>query len=458
MRKITVSDVTLKVVQQEGLALTFREKLAIVEKLNASRVDAIELPELNGSKEMDVIYRTIASSIKNAVVKIPVGSSEESIKAAVECVKGADKVCLQVVMPVSTAQMEYFYHLKAPAMQVKIGELIKSASEICECVEFVALDAFRAEEGFIESCVKTAVLAGAKSVTISDDAGEAFPEDYKKIIEKIKSICNVPVYVQPSDALSMAAASAVEAIKAGADGVKTSSFGKFLSMSVISDIFRAKKFDMDAECSVDVTNAKSISAVINGITEQAIEEDETKNVLSGVFDVNSDIKDVAVASKQLGYELSDTDIGNVYEELKKLCAKKGAVDVKEIEAVIASTAMQVPSTYHLVNYVVNSGNIIPATANVTLEKDGEKFTGVSTGDGPIDAAFHAIEQIIGHHYELDDFQVHAVTKGRGAVGSSIIRLRADGKLYPGNGVSTDIVGACIRAYVNALNKIVYGEN
>ena len=162
--------------------------------------------------------------------------------------------------------------------------------------------------------------------------------------------------------------------------------------------------------------------------------------------------------KQLGYELSDEDVGKVYDEFKKLTAKKEVIDEKELEAVIASTAMQVPSTYHLVNYVVNSGNIIPATANVTLEKDGEKFTGVSTGDGPIDAAFHAIEQVIGHHYELDDFQVHAVTKGRGAVGSSIIRLRADGKLYPGNGVSTDIVGACIRAYINALNKIVYEEN
>ena len=131
--------------------------------------------------------------------------------------------------------------------------------------------------------------------------------------------------------------------------------------------------------------------------------------------------------------------------------------MKEFEAIIASSAMQVPSTYHLVNYVVNSGNIIPATANVTLEKDGEKLTGVSTGDGPIDAAFHAIEQVVGHHYELDDFQVHAVTKGRGAVGSSIIRLRADGKLYAGNGASTDIIGACIRAYINALNKIVYED-
>ena len=126
-----------------------------------------------------------------------------------------------------------------------------------------------------------------------------------------------------------------------------------------------------------------------------------------------------------------------------------------MEAIIASAAMQVPSTFHVVNYVVNSGNIITATANLTLEKDGEQFTGVSTGDGPIDAAFHAIEQIVGHHYELDDFQVQAVTKGREAVGSALIRLRANGKLYSGNGVSTDIIGACIRAYVNALNKIVY---
>jgi 2-isopropylmalate synthase len=96
-----------------------------------------------------------------------------------------------------------------------------------------------------------------------------------------------------------------------------------------------------------------------------------------------------------------------------------------------------------------------ATANLILIKDGKELTGVSTGDGPIDAAFHAIEQIIGHHYELDDFNVQAVTKGREAVGSAVIRLRADGKLYSGNGVSTDIVGACIRAYINALNKIVY---
>lgn len=96
-------------------------------------------------------------------------------------------------------------------------------------------------------------------------------------------------------------------------------------------------------------------------------------------------------------------------------------------------------------------------ANITLEKDGKRLAGVCMGDGPIDAAFLAIEQIIGHHYELDDFQIQAVTEGREAMGSALVKLRSDGKLYSGNGISTDVIGASIRAYISALNKIVYEE-
>jgi len=458
MKNIYVSDITLKVVNEQDLSLMFREKLAVAELIDASGVDAIELPALINSKENEVIYRTISAAVKNVTVKIPVGDSDESIKSAIECVKGANKACLQVVMPVSTTQMEYFYHLKAPAMQAKIAELIGIAKENGYCVEFVAKDAFRAEEGFVKACAKTAFEAGACSITICDDAGEAFPEEYKMMVENIKSTCDIKVFVQPSNALSLASACAIESVKAGADGVKTSAIGNYLSTSVFSDVIKAKKYQLDADCKVDVTNVKSIVSAINGVSKTNVKETEETKVNLGAIDGNASAKDISQIIKQLGYELSDTDIGKVYDEFKKLANKKEIIDSKELEAVIASTAMQVPSTYHLVNYVVNSGNIIPATANVTLEKDGEKFTGVSTGDGPIDAAFHAIEQVIGHHYELDDFQVHAVTKGREAVGSSLIRLRANGKLYPGNGVSTDIVGACIRAYINALNKIVHEEN
>lgn len=457
MKKLVVSDITLKAINNLDLSLTFREKLSIAEKLDLSGVTSFELPALINSKENEVIYRTIASSVKNAIVKIPVGDNMDSLALAVKCVEGAKKACLQVQMPVSTAQMEYFYHLKANAMQDKIVELVKASKETGKCVEFVALDAFRAEKGFVQRLAKAVYDAGACAITLCDDAGEALIEDYELLVKEIKSACDIKVFVQPSDNFSMASACAVGAIKVGADGVKVSTIGNYLSLSVFSEIIKSKKYILDVDCDVDYTNVFTIDQAINSIattSEQTSSEEIQHNK-----PINSEltIKDLSIMVKAMGYELSDEDTGKVYEEVKKLVVKKESIDNKELEAVIASTAMQVPSTYHLINFVVNSGNIIPATANVTLEKDGEKITGVSTGDGPIDAAFHAIEQVIGHHYELDDFQVHAVTKGRGAVGSSIIRLRANGKLYPGNGVSTDIIGACIRAYINALNKIVFEE-
>ena len=138
-------------------------------------------------------------------------------------------------------------------------------------------------------------------------------------------------------------------------------------------------------------------------------------------------------------------------------AGKKTVGAKELEAIVASSALQVPATYKLVSYVINNGNILAASAQLTLEKEGKPMQGVCLGDGPIDAAFLAIDHIIGHHYELDDFQIQSVTEGKEAMGSALVKLRSGGKLYAGNGISTDIIGASIRAYLNAVNKIVYEE-
>ena len=119
--------------------------------------------------------------------------------------------------------------------------------------------------------------------------------------------------------------------------------------------------------------------------------------------------------------------------------------------------MQVVPTYKLKSYVINNGNIISSSAHIVLEKNGVELSGICIGDGPVDAAFLAIEQITGHHFELDDFQIQAVTEGREAMGSSIVKLRYNGKPYSGKGISTDIIGAGINAYINALNKICFEE-
>ena len=147
----------------------------------------------------------------------------------------------------------------------------------------------------------------------------------------------------------------------------------------------------------------------------------------------------------------------VYGAFKQIAEKKERVSLKELDAIVASSAMQVPSTYKLDTYVITSGNTISATAHIKLLKNGEAVEGVYIGDGSIDAAFQAIEKITGCHYELDDFQLQAVTEGREAMGQTVVKLRASGKVYSGRGISTDIVGAGIEAYLSALNKIVYEE-
>ena len=141
----------------------------------------------------------------------------------------------------------------------------------------------------------------------------------------------------------------------------------------------------------------------------------------------------------------------------RIASKKEKIGSRELDSIIASAALQVPPTYVLEGFVINSGSNISATSNVILTKNGERLESVTLGDGPIDASFLAIEEIVGQHYELDDFQIQSVTEGKEAMGEAVVKLVSNGKVFSGRGISTDIVGASINAYINALNKIVYEE-
>ena len=131
------------------------------------------------------------------------------------------------------------------------------------------------------------------------------------------------------------------------------------------------------------------------------------------YDAGDSLPAIADAVRKLGYELTDDDMVRVYEEFLTLAAKR-SVTAKELDAIVAASAMQVPAANQLPRFVINSGNIITATASVRLEKDGATIEGISFGDGPIDAAFKAIEQVTNRHYELEDFRIDAVTEGKDA--------------------------------------------
>ncbi len=460
MKKIQITDITLKKLSQDRqVSLLFREKTAIAACADILGVDAIELASVKNLREDTIIYKTISQNAASATVAIPVGFSEEDAENAFECIKDASKARLQVEVPTSTVQMEYMYHIKAEKMLEKIALLTKKAKSLCKDVEFSALDATRADEEFLLKAIQTAENSGANIITVCDDAGISLPEEIAVLVKKLKASVKVPVYVQLSDHLNMAVASAAAAIAAGADGLKCAMTGdEALNIGAISDAIAARGVSLGVKIGLDNTKIHaSIENMLSKINKDAYETLDVSEKKKILLDSDSSLSDVSYAAKVLGYDLSDEDNGRVYKELLQVCEKKDSVGAKELEALIASFAMQAPSTYHLESYVTNCSNLTNSMSQITLKRGEELISGVSTGDGPIDSVFRAIEQSIGYHYELDDFQVQAVTDGKEALGSALVRLRNNGKLYSGNGISTDIVAASIRAYLNALNKIVFEE-
>ncbi len=460
MKTISIADITLKnLVARRDISLLFREKSAIANCADLLGAAVVELPPVTSVREDTIIYKTISQNMGQATLAIPVGFTTEEVDVAFECVKDAKSPRLQVALPVSTIQMEYTYHLKQEKMLTKIAELVKYAKTLCDDVEFFALDATRADEDFLLSAVKTAEENGATLVSVCDDAGVSTPADVGEMVKAVKEAVTVPVYVQVSNHVNMAVASAFAAVEAGADGLKAAMVGvDVLLTGEISDAVAVCGKQIDATLSLDTTKIhRSIDDMKTAIHHESYETGEVSEKQKILLDSDCTLNDVCSAAALLGYELSDSDIGNVYKALKHVCEKKGAVGLKEFEALIASTAMQAPSTYHFETYTTTSTNVAGCMSQVTLKCNDEIICGVSAGDGPIDSAFRAIEQCIGHHYELDDFQVQSVTEGKEALGSALVRLRNNGKLYSGNGTSTDIIAASIRAYINALNKIVFEE-
>lgn len=468
MTKIKISDRTIVLKSQNNdITLSFKEKVEIARLLESANVDVVEFPAIENEKTDTLLLKTACAFLKNSIMSVVVGNSVKSVEATYEAIKNAQKPRLSVALPLSPVAMEYTFHKKAPKMLELIKELVTKAASLCEDVEFVALDATRAEPDVLEAGIKAAIECGAKTVTICDNDAKMLPDAFLSFIENLKTtipeLSTVSLGVLCEDTNGCAAASSMLAVTHGATEIKcTSGMNNIASIVTISNIIRNNGDSLDIFAGLKYNEFLRIINQVAKIADgkQILSVTETTSAIPASeinLTENDSQETVLKAVKNLGYDLSDDDNAKVYERFKSVASKK-TVSNKELDAIVAATALQVTPAYQLVDYVINTGNIITSSAQIVLEKDGEKKQAIGIGDGPIDAAFTTIEQIVGHHYELDDFQIHSVTEGREATGSAVVKLRSNGKLYSGNGVSTDIIGASIRAFINAINKIIFEEN
>lgn len=417
MRRITISDNTVRHAgNTSGTQLSFRIKIEIAKLLDDLGVDAIETSPIADNKTDYLLVKSIAAAVRKAAVTVPVDIlAADSPSAAWDALHDAVRPVLQVPAPVSTVQMEYFCHSKPAGMISRIKERVAACAELCKDVEFVALDFTRADEELLAQAIAAAVEAGAGTVTVSDMAGNLLPDEFGEAVARVRAMLpeGVRLGVQCCNALQLADACAVSAIRAGACEVKTSVFGlSSVSLSSFSRILDAKSDVLGASCGINLTALEHVTGKVREMCE--------------AYHANP-----------------RTSTGEIE-----------TLDAQEVEA-----GLPVPPTYLLESYLITSGNITSSSCMLKIRTaDGRILEAICAGNGPVDAAFLAMEKVVGARYELDDFKIRSVTEGREAMGETVVLLRHEGKIFSGKGVSTDIVGSSILAYLDAVNKIVYEED
>lgn len=467
MDQIRISDVTMKQTGKE-FSLSFKEKLEIPKLLDKLNVDVIEIEGIAQPKIDALRIKSVASTVKNSVVAVPVALSLESVDATWNALKEAKRPRLQVVASVSPVQMEYLFHKKPDAMLKAIEETIAACCAKTSDVEFIADDATRSDSEFLYKTIKTAIAAGAKTITVCDATGAilpielcAFVDELYKNVEELKEVV---LGISCSNELAMADACAVASIRQGVREIKAAAYQlNQISLPHVSRLLATKGDSFGVTCSVRTVEMKRIIKQIDWMCQTSRSKNSPFD--NGVQDIVEDMDltnrdnmtTVLKAVEKLGYDLSEEDKAQVWDAFQKIAARKDVISLKELDTIVASAAMQVPATYILNSYNITASNISSSMACMKLEKNGQMLEGIALGDGPVDAAFLALENILGYHYELDDFQIRSVTEGREAMGEATVKLRSNGKLYSGRGTSTDIVGSSIQAYISAVNKIVYEE-
>ncbi len=465
MKHIYVTDFTLR-----NFCGSFKDGAEIAKLLDKSGVSTIVTMPIKEQEKDSLFLRTLSQVVENATLCVPVEAdklTEENIARSIHAVESAKQHAICFEIPTSAVQMEYLAHAKPKVLLEKLAASIDFAKAHTS-VYVSLLDSTRTEFDFVKTLIDLCIEHGVTGINISDDASYLSPSECAKYTKNLKKICTIPdgiaLFFCSSDALSLGLANSFIALENGMDGICTS----FLEQKAPTLFAFAKliKTTKDFNANLKLTSITELSTNIRQILGHYKEETAKKShhvfvpennlrdstLQFAALDKSTTIKELQVATEKLGYNLSDDSIVNVFKVFAPL-AKKKPVTATELEAIIATSSMQVTPAYTLDSFVITCGDKIATTATVHIVFEEHTRTGLATGAGPIDAAFNALEQAIGLHYELDDFQVAAVTEGQEALGRTIVKLRNKGRIYAGLGLSANIIESSISAYLSALNKI-----
>ncbi|MFH1564891.1 MAG: 2-isopropylmalate synthase [bacterium] len=500
MKTVKIFDTTLRDGEQSpGATLNTKEKIQIALQLEKLGIDIMEAGFAISSPDDFNAIQQIAGLIKNVTICSLSRCKKADIDAAWGAIKNAKHPRIHTFLATSKIHLEHKLKLtEDDAIKVAV-EHVKYAKKYCEDIEFSPEDAARTESKFLYRILEAVIDVGATTVNIPDTVGYIIPEEFARIIEGIvKNVPNINkaiISVHCHNDLGMATANSLVALKNGAGQIEctVNGLGERAGNAALEEIAMAintRKDYFDCATNINTKEIMRTSKLVSNLTGIAVQRNKAivgANAFSHEAGIHQDgilkkrdtyeimcAEDIGLNSnllvlgkhsgkhalidrlEKLGYMLETDEIEKVFERFKKLADQKKEIVDMDLEAIINDEIKISQQKYKLEKINVTCGNQGTPTAFVSLVNDkGEIQETKIEGDGPVDAAYKAIDKIIGAtDMQLLEFSMASVTAGIDAQAEVTVKVQRGGKAVVGAGASTDIVIASCKAYLNALNRLI----
>ncbi len=498
---VLIFDTTLRDGEQSpGATMSHEEKLEIAALLDEMGVDIIEAGFPIASEGDFHAVSEIARNSKNSVICGLARASTNDIERCWEAVKHAAQPRIHTFIGTSPLHRD-ITALTQDEMVEKIHATVSHARNLCDNVQWSPMDATRTEHDYLCRVVETAIKAGASTINIPDTVGYTAPRESADLIrmlrERVPGADEIIFATHCHNDLGMATANALAAVEAGARQIECTinGLGERAGNTALEEVvmaLRVRNDIMPFQTGIDSTKIMHLSRRVSQVSGFAVQFNKAvvgKNAFlheSGIHqdgvlknvqtfeimrpeDIGLNAKNIALGKHsgraalrakmgELGYELGDNQLKDVFVRFKALADRKKEVYDDDLIALMADSAAQTVDDYLQVRKLrVVCGTEGPQEAELTLAIGGEERFVDATGDGPVDAVFNAIKMLYPHGAKLDLYQVQAVTEGTDAQATVSVRLSMEGRIFTGQSADTDTVVASARAYVNALNRLHAGQ-
>ncbi len=498
MEKIIIFDTTLRDGEQApGAALTSFQKMEVAIQLEKLGVDIIEAGFPVASPGDFEAVKEISKRIKNSAVCGLARCIPLDIMLAAKAVKPAKHPRVHIFLATSKIHLQYKFR-KAEDEILKIAkDAIRLARKHCDDIEFSPEDATRTEKDFLFRMVEMAINEGAHTINIPDTVGYSYPQEVYSLITNIRNnvsnINKAVIAIHCHNDLGLATANSLSAVLAGARQVHctVNGIGERAGNASLEEVVMAMKTRKDVfgnfYTDIDTKEIYRTSRLVSKLTGFAVPPNKAivgRNAFAHESGIHQDAilkkrityeimdpHDVGIADsqlilgkhsgrhafkdrlKQLGFSLNEKQLNKAFWRFKEIADKKKDIFDDDLRAIVEDEIRVAKPVWKLDSFEINSGTKIKPRAQVILIKGGKNISGVSSGDGPVDACFKAIDKITGSKAKLEDFRLEAVTSGKDALGQVSLRLKVKDSMISGRGSSTDIIEAAVKAYIDAANKL-----